>query len=364
MTEFVSNSNEQLPIQNSLKNKYYPMKLKIFRLLKWTFLLLVILFFYKACIPAKQDTITIKARQSTKYWNLNTNSKIAYTFIEGQGDKKNYPVIYLHGGPGGYVHSKVIEVLERLSEDGFDVYLYDQIGSGLSARLENVDDYSATRHQKDLEAIVELIKADKVILVGQSWGGALATLYAADNLTKVDKIILTCPGIIKPAIDSVEKLKAPDSLNLKDPLEVNGETIKFALKPRYLAIRFWAFWGKKLASDEETDSYLNKMAMVFTKGLVYDPSKTLPEEGGGGGYSNIKVPTSYNKLKDPRTKLKNNTIPVLIIKGQYDNIPWGNTNEYLEVFKNSKLKIIENSGHDVYIEKPEEYLNAMKLFLK
>lgn len=340
------------------------MRRKIFKVLKWTFLILLIIFFFKACIPSKQDTPTIKPRQSTKYWNLKTGSKIAYTFIEGKGSKKPYPVIYLHGGPGGYVHSKVIEVLGKLSEDGFDVYLYDQIGCGLSARLENVNEYTATRHQKDLEAIVELLKAQRIILVGQSWGGALATLYTADNLSKVDKIILTCPGAVKPVCDSVEKLKAPDSLHLKDPIDVNSSAIAFALKPRYIAIRVWAFAGKKISSDEEADSYLNKMATGFTKGLVYDPSKILHEEGGGGGYCNIKTPTSYSKLTDPRPKLKNNSIPVLIIKGQYDNIPWGNTNEYIDIFKNSQLKILEKSGHDVYIEKPDEYLQTMKLFLK
>jgi proline iminopeptidase len=340
------------------------MKQKIKKILKWTVLILLMVFFLKACIPSKQDTPSIQPRTSTKYWNLNTGSKIAYTFIEGKGNKKPYPIIYLHGGPGGYVHSKVIEVLGQLSEDGFDVYLYDQIGSGLSARLENVNEYSATRHQKDLEAIVKGLKVEKVILVGQSWGGALATLYTADNLNKVDKIILTCPGSIKPVVDSVEKLKAPDSLQLKEPTDVNSEVITFALKPRYMAIRVWAFAGRKLASDAEADSYINKMATVFTKGLVYDPSKALAEEGGGGGFSNIKTPPSYRKLADPRPKLKNNNIPVLIIKGQYDNIPWGNTNEYFSVFKNGQLKIIEKSGHDVYIEKPDEYLQAMRMFLK
>lgn len=340
------------------------MRRKIFKVLKWAFLLLVVAFFFKACIPMRQASPTIQPRQSTKYWNLNTGSKIAYTFIEGKGNKKPYPVIYLHGGPGGYVHSKVIEVLGQLSLDGFDVYLYDQIGCGLSARLENVNEYTAIRHQKDLEAIAELLNTEKVILVGQSWGGALATLYAADNLTKIDKIILTCPGAVKPVVDSLETLKAPDSLNLKDPIDVNKQTIAFALKPRYIAIRVWAFLGKKIASDDEADSYLNKMAMGFTKGLVYDPSKILLEEGGGGGYCNIKTPTSYRKLTDPRPKLKNNNIPVLIIKGQYDNIPWGNTNEYIYIFKNNQLKIIEKSGHDVYIEKPNEYLQAMRMFLK
>ena len=131
------------------------MKRKIFRVLKWTILILLVLFFFKACIPAKQDTPSIKPRQSTKYWNLNTGSKIAYTFIEGKGVKKTFPIIYLHGGPGGYVYTKNIEILSNLSELGYDVYLYDQIGSGLSNRLEKVKEYTADRHRKDLEEIVK-----------------------------------------------------------------------------------------------------------------------------------------------------------------------------------------------------------------
>lgn len=306
----------------------------------------------------------MKTRLSTQYWDLKTGSRISYTHVKAEGEPKPYPIIYLHGGPGGYVHSKVIEVVGQLARDGFDVYLYDQIGSGLSGRLDDVNEYTAARHTHDLEAIVEALKADKVILVGQSWGGALATLFAADNPGKVDKIIFTCPGAVKPVNASVEKLEAPAELNLKDPLDVNADAITFALNPRYVAIRVWAFAGQKLASDDEADSYLNELAMRFTKGLVYEPSSVLPEEGGGGGYSNIKTPTSYRKLSDPRPKLQNTEVPILIIKGQYDNIPWGNTNEYQQIFKNHQLKIIEKAGHDIYIEQPGQYLQAMQAFLR
>ncbi len=327
-------------------------------------LALAVAFLFKACVPSRQDTPSPKPRASTEYWQLKTGSKIAYTHVKAQGEPKPYPVIYLHGGPGGYVHSKVIDVLGRLSEDGYDVYLYDQVGSGFSGRLDEVNEYTAARHQRDLEAIVEELKAPKVILVGQSWGGALATLFAADNPTKVEKLIFTCPGAMKPVEDSVEHLPAPEALHLKEPLDVNQETIWFALKPRYVAIRLWAFAGVKLASDDEADSYLNAMATQFTKGLVADPSHVATEEGGGGGYSNIKTPPSYRKLADPRLKLRDTAIRALVMKGQYDNIPWGNTHEYQEVFKNNELKIIENAGHDMYLDKPAEYVEAMRAFLR
>lgn len=340
------------------------MKKKIFKITKWLLLIVFIAFLVRGCIPSKLDVPQMKQRVSTQYWNLPTGSKIAYTFIAGKGTKKTSPIIYLHGGPGGYVYTKNIEILGKLSELGYDVYLYDQIGSGLSDRLKKVKEYTANRHRKDLEEIVKLLGAKKVILIGQSWGGALAVLFAADNLEKVDKLIFTCPGAIKPANDELEKIKPPDSLQLKEAYNPGFKATAIALNPRYISISVWArFFGKKLASDEEADSYLTKLATVFTKGLVYDSAKALQEEGGAGCYSNLNTSVSYGKLNDPRIILKNSKIPILVLKGQYDNIAWGYTKEYLDLFTNSELKIIPKAGHDIFVEQPEMYLNEIISFL-
>ncbi|MBG6110198.1 proline iminopeptidase [Flavobacterium sp. CG_9.10] len=341
------------------------MKKKIFKITKWLLLILLIIFIVKGCIPTKLDVPQMKQRVTTQYWNLPSGSKIAYTMIEGKGTKKTSPIIYLHGGPGGYVYTKNIEILGKLSELGYDVYLYDQIGSGLSGRLEKVKEYTANRHKKDLEEIVNLLGAKKVILIGQSWGGALAVLFAADNLDKTDKLIFTCPGAIKPVNDELEKVKSPDSLQLKEPYNPNAKAIAFALNPRYISISIWArFFGTKLASDKEADSYLTKLATVFTKGLVYDSSKAIAEEGGAGCYSNLNTSVSYGKLTDPRINLKKSKIPILVLKGQYDNINWGYTKEYLDLFTNHKLKIIPSAGHEIFVEQPEIYLNEIKIFLE
>lgn len=109
----------------------------------WFFLGLVGLFVVRGCIPSSYDTPRLSPRASTQFWSLPTGSTIAYTKLEGSDG--GTPIIALHGGPGGYVHSRDIETLGALADAGFDVYLYDQIGSGLSARLENIRDYTAGR---------------------------------------------------------------------------------------------------------------------------------------------------------------------------------------------------------------------------
>jgi proline iminopeptidase len=340
------------------------MKKKILKFSKWTFLVLLTACIVKGCIPASVDVPSIKPRTSTQYWDLPTGSKIAYTYIAGKGNKKPFPIIYLHGGPGGYIYTKNIEVLSKLADAGYDVYLYDQVGSGLSARLDYVKEYTADRHRKDLEEIVKQIKAEKVILIGQSWGAALAVLYAAENTNKVDKLIFTCPGAIKPVNEKLEKIKAPDSLQLKTPYNPNAKLMTIVFNPRFICISIWArFFGIKLATDVEVDGYLTKMAEEFTKGLVCDSSKALKEEGGAGGYANLNTSVSYGKLTDPRAKLKNSKTQVLVLKGQYDNIEWGYTKEYLDIFCNNKLKIIPKAGHEIFAEQAEVYIHEIKVFL-
>src|SRR5687767_8284964 len=87
--------------------------------------------------PNRFNAVDSKERTGTKYWQLKTGSVIAYTLITGKGTRKPYPLIYLHGGPGAGITNKEVETLSNLSEDGYDIYLYDQAGCGLSGRLKN-----------------------------------------------------------------------------------------------------------------------------------------------------------------------------------------------------------------------------------
>ena len=89
--------------------------------------------------------------------------------------------------------------MKEVSKNGYDIYLYDQIGSGLSDRLPKPRDYSFERHLNDLNEIIEnQIKEKKIILIGHSYGGILATHFAANHPDKISKLILSSPGDLQP----------------------------------------------------------------------------------------------------------------------------------------------------------------------
>lgn len=319
-----------------------------------------VLFFY----PREYEVPQIKERNTTKYWNLSTGSKIAYTLIPAKDSAKPFPVIYLHGGPGGFITDRNIEDLNKLSNDGYNVYLYDQIGSGFSERLDNIREYTAARHTADLEAIINEIGAEKVILIGQSWGAILASLYVADHPEKVEKLIVTGPGPIIPYNYKMAKIKSPDSLTLKKPQFTNKQAVKWVSNFRNMAVSFWAkTLLTKLATDEEADAYQTMLNQELQKSTVKDTSILSKAEAGGGYYAQLMTFLSFRFTKNPKPNLANSPIPLLILKGQYDNQPWGFTQEYMDLFPNHKLVVINDAGHSISLEKPEEYISEIRKFL-
>ncbi len=233
----------------------------IFKIISFFLLPCLLIFLFTVFYPRSYNVPSFQTRTNTQYWNLSSGSTIGYTLISAKGRKKLYPIIYLHGGPGGHISNHDIQIFSSLADSGYDVYLYDQIGSGQSERLANIRDYTVQRHIEDLKEIIQKINSKKVILIGQSWGGILDALFAANNADKIDKIIFSCPGPIYPIHESLASIKPPDSIHLKTPFYTNEQGNKKANNIRTKAMTFFATrFGRKIASDKEADefaTYLN-----------------------------------------------------------------------------------------------------------
>jgi proline iminopeptidase len=332
------------------------MKIKIF-------ILTVLFIFHQTPGGHSQTTVPAKIR----YWDLPSGSNIAYFFFQGREPRKPVPIIYLHGGPGGFVTSKDTAVFSKLADDGYDVFLYDQVGGGKSARLKNIREYTVDRHVEDLEAIIDRIGAPKVIFIGHSWGASLAPLYLARHPDRVEKLIFSGPGgMIPKNFDFFAPL--PDSVRLKNR-ESKRHSVSEYLEPvglkRYEKICTHASFGRKIASDREADSLLD--CFMINKSKIDSKRINLPPnqifEGGSGAYSHIRTGMFINKGKDRRNILSNIDIPVLILLGESDNIAWGGVADYLHVFKNIKLIIIPDSGHSVFSCQPGLCLKLTRQFL-
>jgi len=324
-------------------------------------------FFIAVFAPRSYGTLPMPERADIRYWDLPTGSRIAYTLIPGKGTKKPYPIVYLDGGPGGAVTKGLIEIMTPFAEDGYDVYVYDQVGSGWSGRLADIREYTADRHKRDLEAIVLQTGAEKVILIGQSWGAILAALYAADHPGGVAKMILTGPGPIQPLHPELASLPAPDSLHPRAPYYSNRDGNERANNLRTRAMEMIATcFGRRLAGDREADDFAAYLGSNVNWSTVCDTAliNRSPARGGAGYYVQVMTVRSFRDLPDPRPKLKNSPIALLVLKGQCDNQKWGFTNEYLQLFPHHRLIVVPDAGHEIYRERPQRYLAAIRDFLQ
>jgi proline iminopeptidase len=119
----------------------------------------------------------------------------------------------------------------------------------------------------------------------------------------------------------------------------------------------------KIASDQEADSFAIYGGYQVDKSTVCDTANVPEMEAGCGFYASVRTFKSLLEIKDFRSALKELKTPVLVVKGQCDNQPWGYTKEYLDIFQNNQLTIIPAAGHFLGVEQPTLSLDAIRQFL-
>jgi pimeloyl-ACP methyl ester carboxylesterase len=322
-------------------------------------------------IPIEPTIPPIQPRANTQYWTMSGGYRIAFTHVASARPTGKPPIMFLHGGPGAYVHSSAISVFGQLVELGHDVYLYDQVGSGLSDRLPRPKDISFLGHVRDIHEIVTThLGAPKVILIGHSYGGKLATQFVATYPELVDRVVLSSPGIIQPTQFTEDgqwtnetKYVPPPSIKFVDIDFVRTDGIRFWPLRVFASVAVgWAF-NAKLMSDAEADGILNTLAAShITRNVVCDPSHVLPEEGGAGFYA-YAWGNWYGDLDDPRPAIRKVTAPVVVLQGACDYIPYAATYEYVDLMQNARYVFVEGAGHVIWWDRPVEYSEEIVRFL-
>jgi len=110
-------------------------------------------------------------------------------YREVGADKGLPPVVLVHGGPG---HSSLSfkQSFDFLADQTRVIY-YDQRGSGNSQIKQNPEDYTVEQLVEELETLRrDVVKADKIHLVGHSFGSAIVQRYAIKHPEHVAKLVI------------------------------------------------------------------------------------------------------------------------------------------------------------------------------
>jgi pimeloyl-ACP methyl ester carboxylesterase len=269
-----------------------------------------------------------------------------YVMVYGQKmayyDLSDGPVLVLIHGFGTSAAIDWAQVIQPLSQH-YRVIAIDNIGFGLSDK-PNI----AYTTQTFVDFIAEFLRElgiHHIYLAGESMGGLIAALYAAESaapgatISKVDKLVLSDAAIFDP--------KGPATWPPTDQ------------KPRGLVPSSVEEYRQGLADGLffnpafATEAYARD---VYEMLLTYHsaPTATALFSGAGGTRAQDYL---RNHLKDIR-------IPTLILWGQNDKIIPVSSGDYVhQTIAGSKLVIVPECGHAPGMEKPAVYLNAVIPFL-
>ena len=299
------------------------------------FIILCILFY------SPVDNNSIYYSNNNTYWELSTGSRISYIKYGDFPNIKEYPIIFLHGGPGAPVNGKEPFIDELVSE-GFIVYQYDQFGCGNSNRANNPKEYTIERHVSDLEEIRKKIGAEKIILISHSFGGALASSYMSKYNDKVYNSIFISPGPIWEGDKSYEKYNKEGNENIKNAKKKNK---------RYNYLHFLINLHSKTGLYYlMSENKLDKLAMNFHDTLNMKPGSGKYYNTIGAGYgfwANVMTGDSMLKKDCNYKELAKSDAKCLIIKAQYDYLSWEIIIIYRDLIYDSTLILVDGMGHSV-----------------
>ncbi|GAA3202766.1 alpha/beta fold hydrolase [Nonomuraea helvata] len=275
-------------------------------------------------------------------WRLPTGSELAYVRLAPKRVTRPDPVVFLHGGPGVADLAASAAFFRKLTADGYQVYVYDQLGAGRSARLPDPRGYGLTRDVADLEAIREAVGASRLNLIAQDYGTRLAAAYVTAHPDRVAKAVLASPvweDQGRQPGGPVEKAAVVGRDGTPDPRLLAVSTLLRVEPPAAHAF----------AGDRELDGYLD----LVRRGAAH-PCPAAPT-AGSGGYVGLTAPSAPGA---PRPSMTEVTAPVLIVKAACDEQSWAAATEFRRALPSATFAYL---GGGTY--RSEAYLGLLRAFL-
>ncbi|MEX3102143.1 MULTISPECIES: alpha/beta fold hydrolase [unclassified Streptomyces] len=304
------------------------------------------------------------APPGVRFWELPTGSRIAYVHAPAVGKPRPTPVIFLHGGPGTPGEGIPIGGRE-LAADGFEVYAYDQVGAGRSTRLRDVTGYTVARHVADLEAIRRTLGAERIVLVGQSWGGSLTAQYLAAHGEHVARAVFTSPGALWGREYSGAAVGEP--WNRLSPAQ-QARLDRLNSQPRIVAasllLRINPGAAHALVGDREADHWMHEVALQGkdSTSCAHAPATTA-HNNPQGFYGNQLTVKDFEQLPDPRPRLRALRVPSLVMRGECDFVKPAVTAEYARVLPDCESVTVAGAGHAISRAQPRRYTALLRAFL-
>lgn len=264
---------------------------------------------------------------------IDANGVFYHVEIVGSGE----PLVLLHGFTGSIDTWKM---LQKQLAHSFQLIMIDIIGHGNTESPHDFKRYSMKHSVKDMIAIFDQLKLDKVNLLGYSMGGRLALSIAILHPKRVKKLILesSSPGL-KTEEERQNRRMSDDAL-------------------------------ATMIIDKGMEAFIHYWENI----PLFASQKTLPQQ--------VKEQIRLGRLKNSPLGLANSLrgmgtgsqpnwwnslslvdLPVLLICGKLDMKYCQIADEMNTLLPHSLVKKLEGCGHTIHVEQPKIFGNIVYDFL-
>jgi len=272
------------------------------------------------------------------------------------GAEESERLLILHGGPGAHHDYLLPQMLRLASPKGVasrELLFYDQRGGGRSRSDSRDEEGNVTwqTHVRDLELLITELGVRPLTLVGYSWGGLLALLFAreaaADRVgVKPNRLVLIDPG--------------PVSRPYREQFE--ADFARRQMSPQIQAMR------EELAAsglrERNLEAYRQRSFELSVAGYFADPRKAhdlTPFRVTGRVQQSVwESLGDYDLLADPWFRAID--APTLIVHGRQDPIPLESSEKCASAL-HATLLVLDQCGHVPYVEQPNGLFDAIDEFL-
>ncbi|KAG8220881.1 Alpha/Beta hydrolase protein [Butyriboletus roseoflavus] len=267
------------------------------------------------------------------------------------------PLVVLHGGPG-CAHEYLEIVAQLTTLHAIPVVLYDQLGNGRSTHLPekngDTDFWTTNLFVDELHNLLDHLDIhDDYDVLGQSWGGMLAAIFATQQPKGLHKLIIAD----SPA-SMVLWMKAAALLRLQLPQQVQDVLNKHEAEATtthedYLEAT-QVFYAHFLCRLKPMPQSL-KVALEWTE---KDPTV----------YMTMNGPNEFHIVGSLKTwsiidDLHKINVPALLLNGRYDEASDMAVEPYFQCIPKVKWIQFAHSAHVPQLEETERFMEVVGNFL-
>lgn len=294
---------------------------------------------------------------------LFVNSQNIYT--KAFGKQRDRAIIFLHGGPGYNSATFEATTAQQLANHGFYVIVYDRRGEG---RNKDAAQFTFQETFDDLNYIYQKYSLSKSILIGHSFGGVIATLFAEKYPEKINSLILVSTPIsfqetLKTIIQKSKNIyqAKKDSLNLNyiSMLEKMDKTsLPYCSYCLIHAMQNGFYYPKDATAEAKSIYEKFKTDSTLVKYSTMSSSNAVKGFWAHEKYTTIDITASIKNLKE-----KN--INIYGLYGKDDGLfSIDQFKKLQDLLGENNVAYIDNCSHNVFIDQQSLFINKVQSWIK